>query len=62
MTAERRPRAPGWYVVVVRLADNFEARVIGPYASERIADRAEAGVMRNMNHADYGTFVREEKP
>ena len=48
--------APGWYVEIVDLLDR-PMTVLGPYGSERIAERGESGVLRNLDHARFSTRI-----
>ena len=49
-----------FFVEVVSYESDEVIRRIGPYASERAADKAENGVMANMNHDAYYTRVAED--
>lgn len=51
---------PGYYVVIVEVTDKGEReeKRLGPYSSERIASKADAGVNRNLNHERF--FTRTE--
>lgn len=44
----------GWYVEIVGPGDKVE-KELGPYVDERQADKADAGVNRNLNHDRFFT-------
>lgn len=50
-----------WYVDVVRAATGEIEKSLGPYGSERTAERAEDGLNRNIDHERYYTDIREEE-
>ncbi len=54
---------PEYYVDIYDGAqDNPEVyKTMGPYANERMAEKAEAGIGRNMNHDRYYTVIREDQ-
>lgn len=61
MQAAPKP-APGWYVVIYEHAENMKPREekrLGPYSSERLAEKADAGVNRNLNHEKFYTNIIE---
>lgn len=49
----------GWYVEIVG-ADDVVDRSIGPFPSERGAERCERGVSINLDHERYSTRVVEK--
>ena len=49
-----------WVQVIETETEKVE-REIGPYTTERMAERAEDGVNRNLNHDRFHTDIREEK-
>lgn len=60
-TKEPAPEtSPVWYVEIVSFEGEVATRM-GPFASERSAERCESGAMRNLNHERYYTRVLEEK-
>ena len=57
MSAEASARR--WFVeIVARGTGDLEHR-IGPFASDRLAYKADAGVVRNLDHARFYTRVVE---
>lgn len=54
--------AHAWYVEIIPYRDTEPRKVIGPFSTERQADRAERGVMHNLNHHDYYTVVSQLSP
>lgn len=44
-----------WYVEIVEFGTDKVERTIGPYATERNADKAMSGADRNLNHEKYYT-------
>lgn len=44
---------PGHYVHIVHGPTEKREKTLGPYATERLADKAEAGVLRNLSHHYY---------
>lgn len=54
--------ASAWYVEIIPYRDTEPRKVIGPFLTERQADRAERGVMHNLNHHDYYTMVSTLPP
>lgn len=48
-----------WYVEIIETATKKIERKLGPYESESLADKAEMGVSRNLNHAKYHTQQRQ---
>ncbi|QIG58646.1 hypothetical protein SEA_HUBBS_101 [Microbacterium phage Hubbs] len=51
---------PGHYVRIVHAPTGETEKVLGPYSSERQADRAEMGVLRNLSR-HYYTETEEVK-
>ena len=53
-----------WYVKIIESLPDGKERVeksLGPYASEHLADKADMGVNRNLNHERFFTRI-ESKP
>lgn len=50
-------KAKGWYVQIIEVTDGGEKidRELGPYDDERLADKADNGVNRNLNHERFFT-------
>jgi hypothetical protein len=48
-----------WWVEICPYPDvaNGQVKTLGPFKTEREADRAERGVNINLNHHDYYTMV-----
>lgn len=64
-TAAAAP-APGptqWWVEIapIRKGGGGEVRRMGPFASERTAERCESGVMINMDHGRFYTRIASGK-
>lgn len=65
MTAKRKKTAaatpaPGpaqWWVEVVPYEKGSEINHMGPFTSERLAERCEGGVERNLNHECFYTRI-----
>lgn len=53
--------AKGWYVEIVEFGEGLEQleKRLGPFSSERQAERCESGVMRNLNHERFFARVVE---
>lgn len=49
-------------VEVIRHADLAVVKTLGPFATERQADRVDGGVNINLNHAEFYTVVRPTPP
>ena len=47
-----------WFVDVIEKATRSVVKTLGPYSSERNAEKAERGVLINMNTAEFFTTVR----
>jgi hypothetical protein len=41
------------FLIVVGTADHYIARVLGPYSSEHLLNKAAEGLGRNLNHDSY---------
>lgn len=54
-------RKPGYYVCIIGYTDKANVKTLGPYGSERLAERAEDGVNRSLNHDVYYTTMEEVK-
>lgn len=50
--------APGHYVHIISYETDAKVETLGPYVSERQAETAESGVIRNLSH-DYYTMTEE---
>ena len=48
------------YYIEIRSAKGELVKRLGPYPTERAAERAERGVNINLNHGEYYTVVVEE--
>ena len=49
-----------WYVHIIESLPSGKERVekkLGPYESERLADKADMGVNRNLNHERFFTRI-----
>jgi hypothetical protein len=49
-------KAENGYYVLIKSYSGGIVKTLGPYQSISQADRAERGVERNLNHADYYTI------
>lgn len=49
---------PGHYVHIIGYSDAATVKTLGPYASPRLAEQAERGVLRNLS-GDYYTLTEE---
>jgi len=47
------------YVKIVGFASGEAVQTLGPYESERQAERAESGVNRNLAHEHFYTILEE---
>ncbi len=47
----------GWVVEIVESATGEVVKTLGPYDTERTAEKTERGVETNLNHAKYHTNV-----
>lgn len=45
------------YVQVIEIETGNKIKELGPYKSERMAEKAEDGVNRNLNHHKFFTWV-----
>jgi hypothetical protein len=50
-----------WFVVMYRVKGDFEEHRLGPFASEDIADRADAKLIVNMDRAHFYTRVMKRQ-
>lgn len=55
----RPTKKNGWYVEIVETATNKVEKQLGPYETENLADKAESGVSRNLDHEKYHTQQRQ---
>jgi hypothetical protein len=55
--APAMPTPTEWWVEVVPHAKDGRTHRMGPFASERTAERCESGVERNLNHEQFYTRV-----
>lgn len=46
-----------YFVQIVEIKTGNEIKELGPYKSERMAEKAESGVNRNLNHDLFVTWV-----
>ena len=46
-----------YFVQIIENHTGNKIEEIGPYSSERMAERAERGVLRNLNRDRYFTYV-----
>lgn len=59
----RKPKAvkhaPGYYVVIYEsgIGGDVEVKRLGPYASKKLADKADSGANRNLNHERFFTLT-----
>lgn len=58
----RKRKKTGWYVRIVRDETGEVASEMGPYASERHADRVAAGASINLDHDRWSAVVSEVTP
>ena len=49
-----------WYVDVIKYDGDQRVKRLGPYSTERMADKADRGVSINLNHDEYWTKVYEQ--
>lgn len=49
---------PGHYVHIIRYDGDAKVKTLGPYGSDRLADKAESGVLRNLSD-EYYTMTEE---
>lgn len=47
-----------WFVDIIRHTDGSVEKTIGPFPTERMAERAERGVNINLRHKDCYTVTR----
>lgn len=50
---------PGHYVVIYETTDkgDREEKRLGPYETERLAEKADSGANRNLNHERFWTRI-----
>lgn len=51
----------GFFVQIIESATNNVEKELGPYASERLADRADNGVNINLDQERFYTLVVERR-
>ncbi len=51
----------GWFVDIIEYEGDKVEKTLGPYGTERQADRADDGVNINLNHERFYTRVDERK-
>lgn len=50
-----------WSVDVIAYDDGAVVKTLGPFATQRAADRADDGLNRNLDHAAYYTVIRRQE-
>ncbi len=50
-----------WFIDIVEYEGDRIEKTLGPYGSERVADRGDRGVNINLNHERFYTRVEERK-
>lgn len=48
-----------YFVEIISIETDAVEKTLGPYASRHLADKAENGVMRNLNFDDFYTQIVE---
>jgi hypothetical protein len=50
-----------WFVVLHRLFDDAEEHRLGPFASEAVADKADAALGQTIDHKQFYTRVHKRE-
>lgn len=56
-TSVAAPETVGWYVLITQDDTGEEVKRLGPYVTERIADKTAGGVGVNMDHERFSVSV-----
>jgi hypothetical protein len=54
MPKTKTKKAPGFYVQIIETVERVE-KELGPYSSEQLAEKADMGANRNLNHERFFT-------